>query len=163
MARRLIAAPAGILISLMTQTSVLAATLGLALGLAGTAHAQAPAASTTPAPTGLVIQPALRTQAMPFDEQSYQRETVFGINFNTQGALIGGINVRVARVLDEHWLRFWSLEGVSFKNPKEESVSNHYTGGSFKLPQGQLRVSRCGLRLAFSACCFAKRPTRACR
>ena len=117
----------------MNQTSVLAATLGLALGLAGTARAQAPAASTTPAPTGLVIQPAPRPQAMPSDEQSYQRETVYGINFNTQGALIGGINVRVARVLDEHWLRFWSLEGVSFKNPKEENVGNPYTGGSFKL------------------------------
>ena len=116
----------------MNQTPVLAAALCLFLGLAGTARAQAPAASTTPAPTGLVIQPAPRTQAMPSDEQSYRRETVYGINFNTQGALIGGVNVRVARVLDEHWLRFWSLEGVSFKNPKEESVSNPYTGGSYK-------------------------------
>jgi hypothetical protein len=69
---------------------------------------------------------------MPSDEQSYRRETVFGINFNTQGGLIGGINMRVARVLDERWLRFWSLEAVSFKNPKEESVTNAYTGGSFK-------------------------------
>ena len=115
----------------MNQTYVLVTALCLALGLAGTAHAQAPDASTTPAPTGPVIQ--ARPQAMPSDEQSYRRETVFGINFNTQGALIGGINVRVARVLDERWLRFWSLEGVSFKNPKEEGVTNPYTGGSFKL------------------------------
>ena len=146
----------------MNQTSVLAATLGLALGLAGTARAQAPAASTTPAPTGLVIQPAPRPQAMPSDEQSYQRETVYGINFNTQGALIGGINVRVARVLDEHWLRFWSLEGVSFKNPKEENVGNpsRAVASSSTKPT---TLSRCGLPLVFSACCFAKRPTRACR
>jgi len=34
-------------------------------------------------------------------------------------------------VLDERWLRFWSLEGVFFKNPKEESVTNPYTGGSY--------------------------------
>ena len=117
----------------MNQLSVFAAALCLALGLAGTARAQAPNASTTPAPTGPVIQAAPRAQAMPSDEQSYQRETVFGINFNTQGALIGGVNVRVARVLDERWLRFWSLEGVSFKNPKEEAVTNPYTGGSYKL------------------------------
>ncbi|RYY12421.1 MAG: hypothetical protein EOO36_17485 [Cytophagaceae bacterium] len=68
---------------------------------------------------------------MPSDEQSYRRETVFGLNFNTQGGLIGGANVRVARVLDERWLRFWSLEGVSFKNPKEERVTNGVTGGTF--------------------------------
>jgi len=68
---------------------------------------------------------------MPSDEQSYRRETVFGVNFNTQGGLIGGVNIRVARVLDERWLRFWSLEGVSFKNPKEESVPTGY-GGTYK-------------------------------
>ena len=114
----------------MNQLSVIVAAFGLVLGLAGTARAQAPAASTTPAPTGLVIQAA--PQAMPSDEQSYRRETVYGINFNTQGGLIGGVNVRVARVLDERWLRFWSLEGVSFKNSKEEGVTNPYTGGGYK-------------------------------
>ncbi|QKG54058.1 hypothetical protein [Hymenobacter sp. BRD67] len=71
-------------------------------------------------------------QTMPSDEQSYKKETIYGINFNTQGGLIGGVSVRVARVLDERWLRFWSLEGVSLKNPKEENYTNGETGGSFK-------------------------------
>jgi hypothetical protein len=121
---------AGIFDFSMNKTHVIAAGC-LALGLATasrSARAQAP--SPTPAPVGPTLQaPPL---AMPSDEQSYRRETVFGINFNTQGGLIGGVNVRVAKVLDERWLRFWSLEGVSFKNPKEESVTNPYTGGSFK-------------------------------
>jgi len=103
---------------------------GLALGLAATRPALAQAPSPTPAPVGPTLEVA--PQPMPSDEQSYRRETVFGLNFNTQGGLIGGINMRVARVLDERWLRFWSLEGVSFKNPKEESVTNPYTGGSYK-------------------------------
>ncbi len=115
----------------MNKTHVIA-TACLVLGLAGTGQvwAQTPATATPP-PTGPVLTPA--PLAMPSDEQSYRRETVYGINFNTQGGLIGGVNVRVAKVLDERWLRFWSLEGVSFKNPKEESVTNPYTGGTFKL------------------------------
>lgn len=114
----------------MNKTHVIA-TACLVLGLAGTGQvwAQTPATATPP-PTGLVLTPA--PLAMPSDEQSYRRETVYGINFNTQGGLIGGVNVRVAKVLDERWLRFWSLEGVSFKNPKEENVTNPYTGGTFK-------------------------------
>ena len=111
----------------MNKTHVLLTCLGL--GLAATQYAYAQ--TTTPPPTGPALQTAPLT--MPSDEQSYKRETVFGINFNTQGGLIGGVNVRVARVLDERWLRFWSLEGVFFKNPKEQSVTNPYTGGSFTL------------------------------
>jgi hypothetical protein len=88
-----------------------------------------------------VEQPARRatqqrpTQPLPApsDEQSYRRETVFGINFNTQGGLIGGANVRSSRVIDDRRLWFWSLEGVFFKNPKEETVTNQATGGSFTL------------------------------
>jgi hypothetical protein len=113
----------------MNKTHVLAAGC-LALTLAGAGRAQAQAPSPTPTPVGPTLE--VVPQAMPSDEQSYRRETVFGINFNTQGGLIGGANVRVAKVLDERWLRFWSLEGVSLKNPKEENVTNPYTGGTYK-------------------------------
>ena len=114
----------------MNKTHVIAAGC-LALGLAAASRpAQAQAPSPTPAPVGPTLQSA--PLAMPSDEQSYRRETIFGINFNTQGGLIGGVNVRMAKVLDERWLRFFSIEGVSFKNPKEESVTNPYTGGTFK-------------------------------
>lgn len=106
--------------------------LGLAALLGGwavaPARAQAPATPTTRQPAA---QPM--PTAAPSDEQSYRRETVFGINFNTQGGLIGGVNVRSSRVLDDRRLWFWSLEGVFFKNPKEETVTSAYTGGSWTL------------------------------
>ncbi len=104
-------------------------TIGAFVGLGGvgahSALAQAPAQPETQPIAVAVPSPA------PSDEQSYRRETVYGINFNTQGGLIGGINVRSSRVLDDRWLRFWSLEGVFLKSPKEETVTNPYTGGSF--------------------------------
>jgi len=93
---------------------------GSTLLLAHSAQAQTPLR--TPAPMGLA----------PSDEQSYNKEFVFGVNFNTQGGLLGGVSIRSVRVLDEQWLRFWSLEGVMLKNAKEEKV-NTSVGGSFVL------------------------------
>ncbi len=103
------------------------------------AQAQEGSPLARPTPAAPAEQPARRatqqrpTQPLPApsDEQSYRRETVFGINFNTQGGLIGGANVRSSRVIDDRRLWFWSLEGVFFKNPKEETVTNQATGGSF--------------------------------
>ena len=50
-------------------------------------------AQTAPQPAAEPIARVVPLPA-PSDEQSYRRETVFGINFNTQGGLIGGVNVR---------------------------------------------------------------------
>ncbi|MFD1468420.1 hypothetical protein ACFQ48_09305 [Hymenobacter caeli] len=88
----------------------------------------APARARVPAPAP--VRPPVVTAA-PSDEQSYRKEFVYGINFNTQGGLIGGLSIRSTRVIDDRWLRFWSLEGVSLKNQKEERVTNSATGGSF--------------------------------
>ena len=78
-------------------------------------------------------QASLRTTVppAPSDEQSYSKEFVFGINFNTQGGLLGGASVRSSRVLDERTLRFWMLEGVMLKNAKEQRVTNPYVGGTY--------------------------------
>ena len=96
--------------------------------LAGAAHAQ----------SGAPRNPATVLLEAPSDEQSYRKEIVFGANFNTQGGLLGGVMLRSSRALDGgRWLRFWSLEGVSFKNPKEERVTNvsagPLAGGSYVL------------------------------
>ena len=99
---------------------------GVAALPAGAQQAPAPSVRQPTAQPLLVVTP---TQA-PSDEQSYRRETVYGVNFNTQGGLIGGINVRSAYVRDDRWLWFWSLEGVFFKNPKEESIISEF-GGSY--------------------------------
>jgi hypothetical protein len=93
------------------------AVLGLLLAT-GVAHAQVPARP------GVVL-PA------PSDEQSYNKEFVFGINFNTQGGLLGGASIRSSRVLDDRRLRFWMVEGVMLKNAKEQRVTNPYVGGSY--------------------------------
>src|SRR5919107_131976 len=91
----------------------------LAAGLLAAAAAQAQA----PVRSGPV-------PAAPSDEQSYRKEFVYGVNFNTQGGLLGGASVRSTRVLDEQWMRFWSLEGVMLKNAKEERI-NTIVGGSY--------------------------------
>ena len=91
---------------------------GAALLLAHTGQAQAPVRAAAPVPEA------------PSDDQSFRREIIFGVNFNTQGGLIGGVTFRSSRVITDRWLRFWSLEGVSLKNPKEQRVTNNL-GGSY--------------------------------
>ncbi|MBC6991192.1 MULTISPECIES: hypothetical protein [Hymenobacter] len=65
------------------------------------------------------------------DEPSYRKEFTYGVNFNTQGGLIGGVAVRSTHVLSQDWARFWSIEGVEVKHPKEQKVVNPNTGGTF--------------------------------
>ena len=87
--------------------------------LAAGARAQAP------------LRPAAAVvEAAPSDEQSYRKEFVFGVNFNTQGGLLGGASIRASRLLDDRLLRFWSLEGVMLKNGKEGNTSSKVFGGS---------------------------------
>ena len=97
---------------------------GLAVVALGLMAAVGPARAQAPPRPGVVL-PA------PSDEQSYNKEFVFGINFNTQGGLLGGASIRSARVLDDRNLRFWMLEGVMLKNAKEQRVTNRYVGGSY--------------------------------
>jgi len=112
-------------------------------GLATAAQAQeASTRPTSPAPTQDVparstpevqSQPPLRSRpvsAAPSDEQSYRKEFVYGVNFNNQGGLLGGVSVRSTHVLDDQLLRFWSIEGVMLKNAKEERL-NTLVGGSY--------------------------------
>lgn len=68
--------------------------------------------------------------AAPNDDPSYRKEFVYGINFNTKGGLIGGVSVRSSHVLNEKWSRYWSIEGVEVKHPKERRLAS-YNGGSF--------------------------------
>ena len=93
--------------------------LAMGLLLAAGARAQAPLQ-----PAAVPVGPA------PSDEQSYSKEFVFGVNFNTQGGLLGGASIRSSRLLDDRLLRFWSLEGVMLKNGKEERKSTQ-AGGSY--------------------------------
>ena len=95
------------------------------------APATVPAAPARSAPTAR--PQALRPSSVPdapSDEQSYRKEFVFGVNFNTQGGLLGGASVRSSRVLDGRLLRFWSIEGVMLKNAKEDRRTTQ-VGGTY--------------------------------
>lgn len=79
--------------------------------------------------------PAAQAQRSPVssssnDDPSYRKEFTYGINFNTRGGLIGGASVRSTRLLNQNWSRFWSLEAVEIKHPKEQKEGTSY-GGSF--------------------------------
>ncbi|WP_426493489.1 hypothetical protein [Hymenobacter sp. 102] len=62
------------------------------------------------------------------DEPSYRKELIYGVNFNTRGGLIGGVMVRSTRLLSQDWARFWSLEAVEIKHPKEQKGGTQFGG-----------------------------------
>ena len=84
----------------------------------------------------LLLGAAVSAQAQdttPNETPSYRKEFTYGVNFNTRGGLIGGVSVRSTRVLTDKWSRFWGIEGVEVKHPKEQRVGNQYTGGTYVL------------------------------
>ncbi|MCS6834052.1 MAG: hypothetical protein NZ521_10800 [Flammeovirgaceae bacterium] len=66
-------------------------------------------------------------------ESMYQTELVFGINFNTNGGLIGGGMIKYAQRLKSHPNQYHSfaLELVNIKHPKEQISVSPFTGTSF--------------------------------
>ncbi|SET92370.1 hypothetical protein [Hymenobacter actinosclerus] len=121
---------------------------GLLLALSAAPRAQAqrrdqarPAdQSRTSAPARSAEQPgtsAPRKAAPPArpgissDQPSYRKEFTYGLNFNTRGGLIGGASVRSTHLLTQDWSRFWSIEVVEIKHPKE--VKEPSANGSFVL------------------------------
>jgi hypothetical protein len=62
------------------------------------------------------------------EDPSYRKEFIYGVNFNTRGGLIGGVSVRSTRPLNQNWSRFWSVEGVEVKHPKEYKIPTAFGG-----------------------------------
>ncbi|MCC2547412.1 hypothetical protein LJY25_13230 [Hymenobacter sp. BT175] len=80
--------------------------------------------------SGLAAAPSAQAQsASGSDSPTFGKEFTYGVNFNTQGGLIGGVSVRSTRVLNEQWSRFWGVEGVEVKHPKEQHFVTN-SGGS---------------------------------
>lgn len=73
-------------------------------------------------------QQTQQTLASSNDEPSYRKELIYGVNFNTRGGLIGGVSLRSTRLLSQDWARFWSLEAVEVKHPKEQKIPTPYGG-----------------------------------
>lgn len=61
----------------------------------------------------------------------YRRESVYGINFNTNGGLIGGVSFKHARVINKFMYHSFSIEAVNVKHPKESRYQNISTGSSY--------------------------------
>jgi hypothetical protein len=76
---------------------------------------------------GGLIVPAQAQQ----DDPLHQKEFVYGINFNTNGGLIGGGTIKSSRYLRDSWFRFWALEVVEVKHPKENPLYSSGTGNRF--------------------------------
>ncbi len=74
-------------------------------------------------------------QAQFWDEQDenylYKKEFTYGINFNTNGGLIGGGNFKFAKVINERMYHSFFLEVVYIKDPKEERTSSFVSGNGF--------------------------------
>lgn len=65
------------------------------------------------------------------DEDAYNRELSYGINFNTNAGLIGGGMIKSSRYLHGNWSQFYALEVVEVKHPKENRIFSNSTGNSF--------------------------------
>lgn len=65
----------------------------------------------------LAATPAL---AQYDEEESFQNELSYGINFNSNGGLIGGAFFRSSYYMNEDMYQFFGVEAVEVKHPKEE-------------------------------------------
>jgi hypothetical protein len=64
------------------------------------------------------------------DDSEYTREFVWGINKNTQGGYIGGLNIKFSRNLSPGIFRTLGVEVVNIKHPREARFRS-FSGGSF--------------------------------
>ncbi|MEM1136426.1 MAG: hypothetical protein AAGI07_11355 [Bacteroidota bacterium] len=65
------------------------------------------------------------------DDLLYRREFVYGLNFNTNGGLLGGLMFKHARVINKFMFHSFSLEIVNVKHPKEIRTQSPATGSSY--------------------------------
>ena len=65
------------------------------------------------------------------DELSYTEEFNYGVNFNTNGGMIGGLNFKWARAKGPRQFQSIGFELVNVKHPKEYRLRSQETGNSF--------------------------------
>lgn len=76
----------------------------------------------------IVAAPA---QAQSEEDESFQNELSYGVNFNSNGGLIGGAFIRSSYFMNERMYQFGGLEIVEVKHPKEDRYFNPLSGESF--------------------------------
>ena len=67
------------------------------------------------------------------DEEEYSREFVWGINKNTNGGYIGGLNLKFSNRTAPGVYRTMGFEVVNVKHPKETRYLSRYGGGYYIL------------------------------
>jgi len=61
----------------------------------------------------------------------YKSEFVTGINFNTNGGLIGGFSFKYAKAITPKMYQSFAIEFVNIKHPKERKLQSPATGSVF--------------------------------
>lgn len=65
------------------------------------------------------------------EDPSYQNEWLYGVNFNTNGGLVGGAMFKYGRTLKDRHFHGFSVEILNVKHPKERRFPIPATGASF--------------------------------
>ncbi len=76
----------------------------------------------------LSVAPA---KAQSEEDESFQNELSYGVNFNSSGGLIGGAFIRSSYFMNERMYQFGALEIVEVKHPKENRDFSPISGESF--------------------------------
>lgn len=65
------------------------------------------------------------------EDESFQNELSYGVNFNSNGGLIGGAFVRSSYYMSDRMYQFGGLEVVEVKHPKENREFSPLSGEAF--------------------------------
>ncbi|WP_239020942.1 hypothetical protein [Pontibacter arcticus] len=74
---------------------------------------------------------AMPAAAQNNEEESFRNELSYGINFNSNGGLIGGAFIRSSFFVSEKMYQFGGIEIVEVKHPKENRLYSSQTGDFF--------------------------------
>jgi hypothetical protein len=67
------------------------------------------------------------------EDEGYQTDFLYGVNFNTNGGLFGGLVFRYSTVIDDKMKQTFGLEIVNVKHPKEIRTQSSANGSNFVL------------------------------
>ena len=71
------------------------------------------------------------SEAQESDYFEYQNEILWGINKNTNGGLIGGLNLKFGNKIKDNTYRIYGIEIVNVKHPKEYKYTSPFGGDNF--------------------------------
>ncbi|RDV11535.1 hypothetical protein DXT99_24335 [Pontibacter diazotrophicus] len=74
---------------------------------------------------------AAPAKAQSEEDEGFQNELSYGVNFNSNGGLIGGAFIRSTFFMNENMYQFGAIEVVEVKHPKENRYFSPISGESF--------------------------------